>query len=146
MALDQNTLSKLLEFLHELIEELEEKEIDLELLTDSDQMYAIEHRLQLAIESTLNITEHIISGLGLGIAETGREVFLKLGEKGIIDKQLAKTLGNAVGLRNVLVHNYLEVDLNEVVKSATVGLDDLREFAKQINSFLAKQKEVPDSH
>lgn len=140
MVLDQNTLSKLLEFLHELIEELEEKEIDLKLLTDRDQMYTIEHRLQLAIESTLNIAEHIISGLGLGIAETGREVFLKLGEKGIIGKQLAKTLGDAVGLRNILVHNYLEVDLNEVVKSATVGLDDLREFVKQINSFLEKQK------
>lgn len=83
--------------------------------------------------------EHIVSGLNLGMPEYARELFPLLTKEGIIDEQLAERLGKAVGLRNVLVHLYLEVDLNILANSATVGLDDLRAFAQAINEFLEKQ-------
>lgn len=45
-----------------------------------------------------------------------------------LDKDLAARLGDAAGLRNILVHDYLELD-DTVVWGALGHLDDLRRFA-----------------
>ncbi len=141
MAIDKATLNKLLEFLELMILELKEKKITLEQLEDNhDELYSIEHRIQLAIESAINIGEHLVSGLNLGLYDDAKGVFLILGKKRVIDNQLADNLKNAAGMRNILVHNYLEIDLQLIQKAATTDLKDLEEFTKQINTFLQKQQ------
>lgn len=95
--------------------------------------------MQIAVEITINLAEHIAAGLNLGKPEFARELFpLQVQEK-IIDNELSEKLRDAVGLRNVLVHMYRDVDPGILADSATVGLNDLRAFAKAINEFLGKQ-------
>lgn len=143
MAINKKTVEHILRFLEGEIKVIEESHVTRENLDEKEnRMFtdATKHRVQIAVEMGINIAEHIVSGLNLGMPEYARELFPLLVKEGIIDEQLANKLGKAVGLRNVLVHLYLEVDLNILADSATVGLDDLRAFAKAINKFLEKQQ------
>lgn len=141
MAIDIKTVKNLLEYLEGEIKEIERSNITLEVLDEKSNPIladATKYRVQVAIEACINIAEHIVAGLSLGKPEFARELFPLLAKEKTISEELAEKLGKAVGLRNVLVHMYTEVDLVILSYAATVGLRDLREFAGAINKFLEK--------
>ena len=80
--------------------------------------------LQLEVERGA----HLVSELGLKPAEDYQGVFASLGAHGTIDRDLADRLGDAAGLRNLLVHDYGEIDHARLWDSLG-ELDDLRAFA-----------------
>jgi uncharacterized protein YutE (UPF0331/DUF86 family) len=88
---------------------------------------AAAHAIQLAVQICIDIGAHLISEQGLETPSDYRGVFGSLRDAGL-DAELASRLGDAAGMRNILVHDYLEVDDDEVW--AAIGrLDDLRQFA-----------------
>lgn len=88
---------------------------------------ATEHALQLAIQACIDVGAHLVSELGLKAPADYRGVFAALTSAGL-DPDLAERLAIATGMRNILVHGYLEVD-DDTVWSALAKLDDLRNFA-----------------
>lgn len=92
-----------------------------------DQL-AAQHAIQLAIQICVDIGAHLISELGMRMPDDYKGVFVALSDPLALDPELVSGLGEAAGMRNVLVHVYLEVDDDEVWK-ALGHLDDLREFA-----------------
>lgn len=88
---------------------------------------AAEHALQLAIQSCIDVGAHLVAELGLKAPDDYRGVFASLRAAGL-DGQLAERLAAAAGMRNILVHGYLDVD-DELVWDALARLDDLRSFA-----------------
>lgn len=137
MAINFITIKELISYLSDTIEDLEEFQVDEKLLQeDKKTAGATKYFLQTAVEACANIAEHIVFGLHLGNPETTNELFPILAKEDIIPNALAKKLSNAVGLRNILVHQYRKVNLAIVANSATVGLNDLREFAKAISDFI----------
>lgn len=92
---------------------------------------AAEHALQLAIQSCLDIGTHLISELGLLPPADYRSVFASLQSAGL-DPRLAERLAAAAGMRNILVHGYLDVD-DEVVWDSLAHLGDLRGFAAAVS-------------
>ena len=46
-----------------------------------------------------------------------------------------------VGLRNILIHEYVSIDLNKIYEILQNRLDDFRDFIKYINQFMKKQSE-----
>lgn len=93
--------------------------------------------LHLAIECVLDIGESIIAGQGWPRPGTNREVFLRLGEKGVLPKSFAKKFSEVGGLRNILVHDYLKVDLALLFKNLS-KLSDFDSFARNIGRYLLK--------
>jgi len=145
MAINKKTVEHILRYLEGEIKVIEESHVSRESLDEEENLVftdATKHRVQIAVEMVINIAEHIVSGLNLGMPEYARDLFPLLAKENIVNEDLAKKLGDAVGLRNVLVHLYLEVDLNILADSATAGLNDLREFVGSVNEFLEKQGEV----
>jgi len=69
-----------------------------------------ERWLQLCAESVLDVAAHVIADSGLRTPTTYRESFQILAESGVLEEALAKQMERWAGLRNVLVHLYLEVD------------------------------------
>lgn len=141
MAINKKTVEHILRYLEGEIKIIEDSHVTRESLDEKGNLIftdATKHRMQIVVEMVINIAEHIVSGLNLGMPEYARDLFPMLVKEGIVDEQLSERLGKAVGLRNVLVHLYLEVDLNILANSATIGLNDLRDFAKSINKFLEK--------
>lgn len=89
----------------------------------------VEHALQLAIQACIDVGAHLVSELGLPTPDDYGQIFESLGNAGRIDRELAGRLSRAVGMRNLLVHEYLEVDLDRVWE-ALGNLEDLRSFAR----------------
>jgi uncharacterized protein YutE (UPF0331/DUF86 family) len=88
----------------------------------------VERALQLSIQICIDMGAHLVSELGMKPADDYYGVFSSLAQHGSIDKDLAGRLGAAAGLRNLLVHDYGDVDHGRLWE--TLGdLDDLRAFA-----------------
>ncbi|MDI6902640.1 MAG: DUF86 domain-containing protein [Methanocellales archaeon] len=97
---------------------------------------AIERNFQLAIESTLDIGEIIISVEGFEKPEDYKSVILILGKHDILPKDFAGEFALAAGFRNVLVHMYEEVDINILYNYLHNKLDDFDKFAKYMVEYI----------
>jgi uncharacterized protein YutE (UPF0331/DUF86 family) len=95
---------------------------------------AAQHAIQLAIQICVDIGAHLIAELGLRMPGDYKGVFAALREPLGLDADLVAGLSSAAGMRNVLVHAYLEVD-DDQVWDALGHLDDLREFAAIVQRF-----------
>lgn len=96
-------------------------------VADFRSRLAAQHAIQVAIQACIDIGAHLIAEQGLQMPADYRGVFAALSKAGL-DVELADRLGDAAGMRNILVHGYLEVD-DEAVWGALAHLDDLRQFA-----------------
>jgi uncharacterized protein YutE (UPF0331/DUF86 family) len=97
---------------------------------------AILHYLQLAIECVLDIGEILISGLKLKKPEQAREVLIILAENDIIPKDFAKSFSPIAGLRNILVHEYVDVDMDKVYGYLKNKLVDFDLYARKIAQYI----------
>ena len=77
---------------------------------------AAERLLQVAIQSVLDIGSHIIAERGFREADGYAEIIDILGEEGVLPKRFAARIRGMAGLRNILVHDYLDVDPGELRK------------------------------
>jgi uncharacterized protein YutE (UPF0331/DUF86 family) len=75
---------------------------------------AAERYLHLSIECLLDIGNHIIADRGYTKPETYGEILQILAEKGVITDKLLRELEGMAAFRNVLVHDYLKLDLEKV--------------------------------
>ncbi len=95
---------------------------------DLDTQDIVLHNLQLAIQGCIDIGSHIISDEGWGIAGSLNEVFYILQEKGVIKADLTEKMVSMVGFRNVMVHEYEDVNLNIVYDILRAHLKDIDEY------------------
>ena len=92
-----------------------------------------ERALQVSIQICIDLGAHLISELGLKPPEDYQSVFASLAQAGVIEPDLAARLADAAGLRNLLVHDYGEIDHQRLW--GTLGeLDALRDFAKAVEA------------
>ena len=59
-----------------------------------------------------------------------------MGELGIVPEEFAQTIGGMAGVRNLLVHEYIEVEVEKIVSLLENRLDDFKHFAQYIVEFL----------
>jgi uncharacterized protein YutE (UPF0331/DUF86 family) len=97
-------------------------------LADPDICGNAERQLQVAIQAAIDIGNHLLADLDLGTAKDYKDIFRILSEHRIIPNRLASRLSSMTGLRNVLVHDYLEVDLGIVFAILKSDLPDFEKF------------------
>lgn len=140
MTLDHEKIYERLEKLEEYTRNLEgyqSRTIE-QLKTDKTLSGAVERYFQLATECIIDIGEILISNLGLRKPERSKDVILILSEKGIIPSDFGKRFADVASFRNILVHAYLDIDLNKVYYHLQNDLKDFSEFAKYISQYLMK--------
>jgi uncharacterized protein YutE (UPF0331/DUF86 family)/predicted nucleotidyltransferase len=98
---------------------------------------AAERALQVAVQAACDIANHILAEDTDVTPEDYGAAFLALTPLGIIDATLAERLRSAAGLRNVLVHMYVDLD-PERTWAAIERIDDLVEFAVAVERYIAK--------
>lgn len=101
-----------------------------EFLSVLDLQDIILFNLQMAIQNCIDMASHVISDEGLGLPGSTNEMFYMLQENGYIPQDLAEKMVAAVGFRNLVVHEYAKVDLEEVYRISQDHIDDLLEFLK----------------
>jgi uncharacterized protein YutE (UPF0331/DUF86 family) len=84
----------------------------------------------------------VVSELGLKAPVDYRGVFESLCPAGL-DSSLAERLAAAAGMRNILVHGYLDVD-DEAVWNALGRLGDLRDFAATVQRIVDSDQAEPE--
>lgn len=127
---DADRVEARLQRLEQLIERLDEvrEAGEAAYLDDAQARAATERWLQLAIQICIDLGAQLVSEQSARPPSDYAEVFEILGDKGVLDKELALRMGNAARQRNLIVHLYMEIDDRAVFASLTY-LDDLREFA-----------------
>ena len=94
----------------------------------------VEHTLQIAIQAALDVASHIVSDDRLGEPETNRALFDLLARAGKLPADLAATLRDLAGFRNVIVHGYQDVDLAVVEDVLRNHLGDLPAFVAAVRA------------
>lgn len=103
-----------------------------ELLADPDRMAAVKYRFLVAIETCIDVGEHIVSSEGLRAPESFADTFAVVAEAGYLPIDAVETLQDMARFRNLLVHVYEEVDDHRVVQILHTRLDDLDGFRSEI--------------
>lgn len=103
-----------------------------EFLSALDLQDIILFNLQMAIQNCIDMASHVISDEGLGVPGSTNEMFYLLQENGYIPQDLTEKMVAAAGFRNLVVHEYSKLDLEEVYKIARDHIDDLPEFVKAL--------------
>lgn len=108
----------------------------------SDPMWlaGVKYHFVTAIEAAVDVAQHICAAEGWGPPQTNGEALGILGSRGVVAGDLADRMRSAVGFRNVLVHEYVEVD-DSVVLARLQDLADLRAFAGEVAGWV----EGPDA-
>jgi uncharacterized protein YutE (UPF0331/DUF86 family) len=70
-----------------------------------------------------------------------RDAFLILSERSVIDPDLCARMVRAKGFRNVLVHEYVEIDPELLYGHLQNGLSDLWAFAEAVAEWLRSHRE-----
>ena len=101
-------------------------------LSDFTKQDSIILNIQRACEASIDIAMHIASERKLGVPKSSRDAFKFLEAAEIIDAQLAKTLMNMVGFRNIAVHDYQAPELDILQAILEKHIDDFKQFTKVI--------------
>ncbi len=88
-----------------------------------------ERYLQLSIECLLDVGNHVISDRDFRKPDTYAEVFDILAEKRVIPKKLFHEIEGMTAFRNILVHDYLRVDLDKVYEILQQKLTKIEKLA-----------------
>ncbi|MDJ0633935.1 MAG: DUF86 domain-containing protein [Xenococcaceae cyanobacterium MO_188.B29] len=110
-------------------------------LADYNKQLIVERLLQLIIQAAIDINYHILSRLQPGNVVSNFEAFIELAKYGVLTEDLAKQLAPSAGLRNRLVHEYDDIDSNQVYKAISFALQQYPLYVNQINNYLISSEE-----
>jgi uncharacterized protein YutE (UPF0331/DUF86 family) len=95
-----------------------------------------ERALQVAIEIMIDIAERLLASAGAGPAATAGEAITKCVQLGILSAE--QPYKEMVGYRNLIVHEYEEINPELTYGLATEKLNDFRLFRDEIDRWTAK--------
>jgi uncharacterized protein YutE (UPF0331/DUF86 family) len=114
-----------------------------ELASDRDALDLVAFNLMLAVQAACDLAAHLIADEGWTAPPTVAECFAQLAEQQVIATATAAALRRAVGFRNVVAHGYAGIDVGATYAAATLGVDDLDRFAREVATWLMNRA-APD--
>jgi uncharacterized protein YutE (UPF0331/DUF86 family) len=96
----------------------------------------VERNLEIAAQCCIDVSHRIISLEGVQKPVDYYDAILRMGELGVLPADFARQLAPLAGFRNILVHEYLAIDWEEVYR-ALHRLEDLERFARSVRRWLA---------
>lgn len=112
-----------------------------ELQADLDIQDIVSLNLQRAIQSCVDACSVILSWSEDQTPDSMAQSFELLQRSEILSKNVADNMIKAVGLRNLLVHEYESVDWKIIYHVVQNNLKDFRQFAAEIVKWLEKSKD-----
>ncbi len=105
-------------------------------LADPEKYGSAERFLQLAIEALNDMGSHLIADMDLGVVDSASDIPRLLRSKGYIEEGLKETWIRMIGFRNVLVHDYLDVDRRVVYDALQHSLSDIAALMRAFSALL----------
>jgi len=111
-----------------------------ELAKDFVSYAATERLLERIVTRAIDLNRHIIAELGKGNEKvrTYEDTFSALSELGVYSRDFSLLIAPSAGLRNILVHEYDEIDPKKVYISVGKALEQYVRYCNFILEFLNK--------
>ncbi len=97
--------------------------------------WALRYGLFESIQIVIDIACHIAGKYNLGASDSYAECIDKLIQHDYIDASLGQNLIAAIGLRNLLIHEYTKLDTDKLYGFLD-SLDDFSRFIEQIGPYV----------
>jgi uncharacterized protein YutE (UPF0331/DUF86 family) len=138
---DHETMVKLVSELRKNVARLQDlsRITEAEFLKDPDKIGSAKYHFIVAIESCIDMCNHVISRNGFRAPEDYGDTFRVMNEEGAIEQNFSDELVNMAKFRNRLVHIYLEVENKQVYEILQDRLNDFKKFIDSISNFLGWQ-------
>lgn len=88
--------------------------------------------LQKACQQSIDLAMYIVSNKKLGLPSNSRDAFIILKDSKIISDEISLTLTRMVGFRNIIIHEYQQIELKVIEYILENGLDDFLNYSKSI--------------
>lgn len=133
--MDKDVINRKLESLRRCITRITSKlPLTPEVLrSDYDLQDIIALNLERAVQVCVDIAAHVVSQTEMPPPSTMAEGFACLAELRVIPPQVAERMQKAVAFRNILVHNYTDINWDIVANIVTHHLTDFVQFAQAID-------------
>ena len=95
--------------------------------------YEVERLLELLLMTASDVVFHLLTAKGEPAPSSYRTAFLQAGEIGLISRELSTNLALGAGLRNILVHEYAEIDYDLLHKSIPSALRDMTALIRELS-------------
>ena len=99
----------------------------------------VERNLEVAAQCCIDMCHRIISLEKARKPRDYYEAILSMGELGVVPVEVARAFAPVAGFRNILAHEYLGVDWDEVYKYLD-RIDDFVKFGEMIREWLNKKE------
>ena len=93
---------------------------------------ACERLLQIAVEAVIDVCALLVKGLRLGLPGEEDDVFEKLQQAGVLSEAMVQTLRRMRRFRNLLVHEYGQIDDRLVFEILQTHLGDFEAFRDEV--------------
>lgn len=140
--IDCDTIGRRLRLMQEALATLRDSSslVTGHLASDPIARAATERLVQVIVDLALDINGHLVVALLGRAPETGRRSFLDMAEAGVLTDELVSRLAPAAGLRNVLVHHYVDIDARKVADAVPQLLADMPEYVTAVARFAKQTK------
>ena len=134
---DKSTITAKMANIKKNLDRLKEKRglTNEEFCANQDVQDIVLLNLQAAIQGCIDIASHIISDNDWGMPGSLAGLFDILAEKKVISQEQKKIMRQMAGFRNLIVHEYAELDMDKIYSVFTTRLSDFNNFLKEISTY-----------
>lgn len=133
---DRNKITKNLQYLDGLLANLESEDSWLE---NDIKKLAIERIGHNVMESMMDVGNLMIDGFIMRDPGSYEDIIDILIDEKVVSTEMEAPLKAVVGLRKMLVREFTDVDVQEVVNVLTTTLPALKQFSPAVNSYLTNE-------
>lgn len=109
-----------------------------EYLSDFYLKSTAERMVQLIVECASDINNHVVVESRQRPPEDYTSSFTRASDVGLISRDLAQKIKGSGGMRNIIVHEYIDIDDEKVYNNLSMAIADFKEYIKQVDSFLER--------
>lgn len=112
-----------------------------EIASDYTKFNTFERLLEKVVVRAIDINEHIIeelSDISIKTPQNYKETFLRLAQFNIYPMDFAENIAKSASIRNALIHDYDDLDLQKIYASVKECLDDYHKYCDYLLKFLEK--------
>ena len=135
---DQDKITKIVSELRTIVKRLRHlSEVpQKDFVADPDKVGSAKYHFIVAIESCIDMSNHVIARNGFRVPEDYGDTFKVMAEEGVLENGFAQELRNMAKFRNRLVHLYWQDDDKQVHEIIKNRLDDFKTFLDNLSRFL----------
>lgn len=112
-----------------------------EFIEDGKSQRSTAKAIETIAQSVIDICSHIVAQNHWGVINSYRSTIALLATHRVLSKNLSLNLQQVIAMRNILVHQYLNIDLRIVWESIENLIEDSAKFIKAIMKFLKNHKD-----